>query len=239
MTLTLQNPFSLLMNTLLSDDYRTLVFDCDGVILDSNRVKTEAFRTAAIPYGESAASALVKHHIANGGVSRYVKFAYFLDSIVPHHAPDCVSENNAAALESLLFTYAQSVRTGLMTCAVAEGLDELRAATREARWLIVSGGDQAELREIFAARGLISHFDGGIMGSPDTKDIILCREKERGNIHGRGLFLGDSRYDHQAATRAGLDFVFVSGWTEFSEWPEFVKNNDIRTISSLADLSGC
>jgi phosphoglycolate phosphatase-like HAD superfamily hydrolase len=181
----------------------------------------------------------VKHHIANGGVSRYVKFAYFLDSIVPHHAPDCVSENNAAALESLLFTYAQSVRTGLMTCAVAEGLDELRAATREARWLIVSGGDQAELREIFAARGLISHFDGGIMGSPDTKDIILCREKERGNIHGRGLFLGDSRYDHQAATRAGLDFVFVSGWTEFSEWPEFVKNNDIRTISSLADLSGC
>ena len=26
-------------------DYDTLVFDCDGVILDSNRIKTAAFRT--------------------------------------------------------------------------------------------------------------------------------------------------------------------------------------------------
>lgn len=219
--------------------YASIVFDCDGVILDSNRIKTDAFRTSALPYGETAAASLVMHHISNGGVSRYVKFAYFLDTIVPRHAPDLIPWNNAAALESLLSTYAQTVRTGLMTCAVAEGLEELRAATREARWLIVSGGDQVELREVFIARGLISHFDGGIMGSPDTKDKILCREKERGNIHGRGLFLGDSRYDHQAAARAGLDFIFVSGWTEFSEWPEFVKSNNIRTISSLADLSGC
>jgi phosphoglycolate phosphatase-like HAD superfamily hydrolase len=219
--------------------YATIVFDCDGVILDSNRVKTEAFRIAAMPYGEAAAAALVKHHVANGGVSRYVKFAYFIETIVPEHAPDLIPEAGSPTLESLLSTYAQSVRNGLMTCAVAEGLEELREATPESRWLIVSGGDQIELREIFASRRLISHFDGGIMGSPDTKDIILCREKERGNIHGRGLFLGDSRYDHQAATTAGLDFVFVSGWTEFSEWPEFVRNNNVRTITSLADLSAC
>ena len=32
--------------------YKTLVFDCDGVILDSNRIKTEAFYRTTQKYGE-------------------------------------------------------------------------------------------------------------------------------------------------------------------------------------------
>lgn len=38
--------------------YETLVFDCDGVLLDSNRVKTEAFWTVASQFGQAAADAL-------------------------------------------------------------------------------------------------------------------------------------------------------------------------------------
>ncbi|MCT0224369.1 HAD family hydrolase [Synechococcus sp. CS-1328] len=218
------------------DSYATIVFDCDGVILDSNRVKTEAFRIAAMPYGEAAAAALVKHHISNGGVSRYVKFAYFLETIVPKHAPHLIPEIEVTALEQLLSSYAQTVRSELMNCRVAEGLDELRAATPSARWLIASGGDQSELRDIFNARGLSSLFDGGIMGSPDTKEVILRREIELGNIIFPALFLGDSRYDHQAATNSGLDFIFVSGWTELKGWPELVERNNLFHVRRLCDL---
>lgn len=39
--------------------YRTLVFDCDGVLLNSNMVKTQAFYSTALPYGEKAAKELV------------------------------------------------------------------------------------------------------------------------------------------------------------------------------------
>ncbi|TCP20736.1 hypothetical protein [Rhodovulum adriaticum] len=83
---------------------------------------------------------------------------------------------------------------------------------------LVSGGDQAELREIFAARGLDGLSDGGIFGSPDRKDTILARELGTGTIRRPPLFPGGSRYDHEAAVRADLDFVFVSGWSEMSEW---------------------
>ena len=62
--------------------YSTLLFDCDGVILDSNRLKTSAFFTAALPYGMRAAEALVEYHRENGGISRYRKFTYFLQEIV-------------------------------------------------------------------------------------------------------------------------------------------------------------
>ena len=213
--------------------YASIVFDCDGVVLNSNRIKTEAFRAAALPYGEAAAAELVAYHASNGGISRYVKFTRFLETIVPEYAPG----REGPDLENLLKAYAGSVRTGLMNCAVAEGLDELRAATPGARWLIVSGGDQNELREIFAARGLAAYFDGGIFGSPDTKDTILGRELATGSIRKPALFLGDSRYDFQASRAAGLDFLFVTGWTELANWPDFVRRNNLSNVRSISHLS--
>ena len=219
------------------DGYATFVFDCDGVILDSNRVKTEAFRTAATPWGDGAAEALVAHHVANGGVSRYAKFAHFLDTILPDHAPGAMPERDGPGLEALLAAYAGAVRDGLMSCAVAPGLEDLRAATPAARWCVVSGGDQAELREIFAARGLAGHFDAGIFGSPDTKHEILARELAAGTIRRPALFLGDSRLDVQAAQGAGLDFTFVHGWTEVADWRAFVAENGLRAVAGLADLA--
>jgi phosphoglycolate phosphatase-like HAD superfamily hydrolase len=221
------------MNSLLSDDYCTIVFDCDGVVLDSNRIKTDAFRAAALPYGEAAAAELVAYHAANGGISRYVKFTRFLETIVPEYA----AGREGPSLDTLLEAYAQTVRTGLMNCAVAEGLDALRAATPGARWLIVSGGDQSELREIFAARGLAKYFDGGIFGSPDTKDTIIGRELAAGTICKPALFLGDSRYDFQASRAAGLDFVFITGWSEFAQWPDFVRRNNLSYVQSISHLS--
>lgn len=48
--------------------YRSMIFDCDGVVLNSNKVKTDAFYQASWPYGEAAAQAMVDYHVANGGV---------------------------------------------------------------------------------------------------------------------------------------------------------------------------
>jgi len=208
-----------------------MVFDCDGVILNSNRVKTQAFYLTAKVYGETAAQALVDYHINNGGVSRYKKFSYFLENIVPHAKHD-------TTLETLVETYAGHVQDGLLDCEVAPGLHELRKKATNTRWLIVSGGDQAELRKIFAQRDLTKLFDGGIFGSPDTKDEILSRELSRGNILQQAIFLGDSKYDHQAATAAGLDFIFISGWSEVNNWKSWCQSQKIQEtpyISCLLD----
>jgi len=217
-------------------NFSTFVFDCDGVVLDSNRIKTDAFRIAALPWGADAADALVTNHVANGGISRHRKFAYFFESILPQHAPTAVPGVDGPGLDELLASYAQAVRGGLMTCEVAEGLEDLRVQTPDAIWCIVSGGDQAELREIFAARRLDYLFDGGIFGGPDSKDAILAREIGSGTIRTPALFLGDSRYDYEAAQRAGLDFVFISGWTEVKEWKAFVDRNRLKSLNRLNEI---
>ncbi|WP_372958808.1 HAD family hydrolase [Marinobacter sp.] len=188
--------------------YSTWVFDCDGVLLHSNRVKTDAFYRAAEPYGTDKARALVDYHVGNGGISRYIKFRTFLSDIVGRGQVD------EEELDTLLQCYAGYVWDGLLSCEVAQGLERLRALTPQSSWLVVSGGDQAELRAVFAERGLAKYFDGGIFGSPDTKDEILSRTTESRVLRKPGVFVGDSRYDIEAARRAGLDFIFLSDWSE-------------------------
>jgi len=208
--------------------YATLVFDCDGVILDSNKVKTDAFYQAALPFGESSARALVEYNRSNGGISRYRKFEYFIDKIIGQPV-------EPAALEPLVGAYARIVRAGLLTCPVAPDLGSLRRATH-GRWLVVSGGDQGELREVFDRRELTRHFDGGIFGSPAPKDAIVEREMQNGNIVAPALYLGDSAYDYSVARHAGMDFVFVSAWSEFSDWKAHQLQHSYYTVANLAEL---
>ena len=216
------------MNKLLTE-YQTLVFDCDGVVLNSNKVKTQAFYEATKHFGHESAQALVDYHVANGGISRYLKFDYFLEDIIQTRVDDSV-------LQDLLQRFANAVKDGLMTCDVAPGLTELRNQTQSSNWMIVSGGDQQELREVFHARGLLHLFNGGIFGSPDDKEKILAREKLTKNIDGNALFLGDSKYDYLAANKAGLDFVFLSDWTEVKDWQNWVSENSLRNYPNVESL---
>lgn len=211
------------------DHYATLVFDCDGVVLNSNRVKTEAFYQAALPYGKAAAQRLVDYHVQHGGISRYAKFAYFMEHLIE-------PGQTGPTLEELLSRYAAVVHEGLLKCDMAPGLQVLRERTASARWMIVSGGDQAELREVFVARGMADLFESGIFGSPDTKDEILARELASGNLQQPALFLGDSKYDYQAASATGLEFVFLSGWSEVSDWQAWGNQMKLVISSRLRDL---
>jgi len=214
--------------------FKTLIFDCDGVVLNSNRVKTEAFRQAALPYGAAATQALVDYHVARGGISRFEKFRHFLNVIVPELAPCTIGPG----LDDLLAAYADAVEDGLMACEIAPGLAGLRAVTSGIPWMIVSGGVQDELRDIFARRDIARYFDGGIFGSPDSKDEILARETASGRLQHPALFIGDSRYDHEAAMGAGIDFLFVSGWSEFHAWRTYSAEHSFPIIENLTMFAG-
>ena len=213
-------------------EYKTLVFDCDGVVLNSNQLKIQAYYDVAIKFGanKSQAQALVDHHVKLGGISRYPKFEYFLREIMQQ----AVTEQ---AMQDLLESFTVEVKRLLTDCEISPYLADVRNNNMYAKWMIISGSDQLELRDIFQQRGIDKLFGGGIFGSPDNKDAILARELEAGNIVQPALFIGDSRYDHQASTNAGLDFVFLSAWTDVECWQDYCATNQIKVFNHLGDLS--
>ncbi len=207
------------------------MFDCDGVVLNSNQTKIDAYYAVAKKMGgsDAQAQAFVDHHVAKGSFPRNGKTEYYLTQIVKQPVTKAILHQYMQAFEDVL-------DVTLMQCEVAVGLGALKAATPQAKWMLVSGGDQAELRRIFPRRQLAQLFEAGIFGGPEQKDEVLAREIANGNLQFPALFVGDSKYDHQAASRAGLDFVFLNAWTEVPDWQSYCAEHKITVLSNIAQL---
>lgn len=206
------------------------VFDCDGVILESNQLKTEGFRAALPGEPSEQVEEFVTFHKVNGGVSRYVKFEHYFREIKKLNGFE-------GELDQALRRYSDFVRAALLSCDEIPGiratLESLKA--RSVPCAVNSGGDEAELRELFQVRGLDEYF-AEILGSPKTKIDNLEILKQQGYLQGPGVYFGDAKSDLTAASEFGLDFVFVHGVSEWKDGVSYCSSREIPMIASFADL---
>jgi len=210
--------------------YTTWFFDCDGVLLDSNQLKTEIFYEIALPYGIGYAKELVQHHVQNGGVSRFKKLEYFLQNIL--RKKEFQGEH-----EQLLESFGNLTRQKLLTCEETKGMGTLLSSLSLRQCFVVSGGLQIELREVFHQRKLDTFFDA-IYGSPYTKEQILKKIVDTKKLSGQNVFVGDSLYDYKAAHQFGLDFIFLSQYTEFNDWASFFQDKpEVLVVENCEVLS--
>jgi beta-phosphoglucomutase-like phosphatase (HAD superfamily) len=61
---------------------KNILWDFDGVILDSMKVRDWGFREIFKSFDNDKVEALLKYHTLNGGLSRYVKIRYFYEEIL-------------------------------------------------------------------------------------------------------------------------------------------------------------
>ena len=174
-------------------NYEFCIFDCDGVVLDSNRIKTRAFKEALLLEPKDKVKKLIDYHLLNGGVSRYEKFEYYFKNI------KC-SQDIESDLQKALDKFASYVYNKLLKCDLVPGVIQFveKMNNLDIKCYVNSGSDENELNEVFKERGFINLFEE-IKGSPNTKDkntssIIGSIGKER-----RGVFFGDSKSDYLSA----------------------------------------
>lgn len=212
------------------EKYNTIVLDCDGVVLNSNQTKVDAYYNTSKRTGgtDAQAQAFVDYHIKLGSIPRNDKIRYYISDILKQPFTDAV-------FQTLMDTFTEILDETLMQCEVAPELDHLKQKTAHAKWMLMSGGDQEELRKIFPRRGLDHLFELGIFGGPTKKNEHLAKMIADGTIQFPALFIGDSRFDHQASTGAGLDFVFVSDWTDMPDWQSYCKQHQV-TVSHHLEL---
>ena len=208
--------------------FNTFIFDCDGVILNSNRVKSEAFRKAVIDYGNIEANELVRYNEEYGGISRKDKIRHFFENILK--VRDFEDE-----AESVLDKFSEIVKSELGSCELSGSIVDLRSKYKKTRWFVVSGGDEMEIEDALRNRGII-HFFEKIYGGPKKKAEIFESMKMNGDITFPAIYFGDSKYDYQSADGAGLSFLFVSGWTDFHDWKGYCEVKGVQSVESLEDL---
>ena len=214
-------------------EYGIWLFDFDGVILDSNPLKTEAFRRVGMRYGAQDAESLVRYHLDNGGISRFDKLEFFFREIRGEIDFD-------DKLRAGLAEYGAFVSAGLRRCLEVPGVRDFVGGlrgTKGRRTFVVSGSEEEELREVFKDRGLDQYFDG-VFGSPAKKyDIItmLCLRERSTNPHRHAVYCGDSRLDYEVAMACGVEFIMIYGYTEWDGWREGIRG-DILCARDFTEL---
>jgi phosphoglycolate phosphatase-like HAD superfamily hydrolase len=207
--------------------YKTLIFDCDGVILDSNKLKTQGFYKAVMSDGSTYADALVNFHLRNGGISRYKKFSHYLSSI---------NKKSNLSLDFLLSKYKAHVFCGLLSCDVSLGFEEFIISVEKSHNMVISGGDQAELKVVFGKRSISHFFDGGIFGSPLDKEEIIRTQISNGNLIFPAVFFGDSKYDYEVASKFGIDFIYLSDLSEITNKESWIIENNLDHFANFRDM---
>ena len=85
--------------------YNSIIFDCDGVLINSNGIKTQAFYEFAFPFGKSFALKLKDFHVENGGVSRYEKIKYLYEKILKKKIDNKSLKNEAKRYGELIVKF--------------------------------------------------------------------------------------------------------------------------------------
>lgn len=188
---------------ILIEKYSTFFWDFDGVILNSNAVREYGFRKVLENFPEDQVEQLLDFHRRNGGLSRYVKFRYFYETIVGEPITESQVMELASSFSKIMME--ELVKPDYL---IAETVDYLQQNSSKAPMYIVSGSDQTELRFLCEKLGVASNFKG-IYGSPTPKiKLVETILRENPNIVLKdACLIGDAHNDYKAATTNGLDFL--------------------------------
>jgi phosphoglycolate phosphatase-like HAD superfamily hydrolase len=192
------------------DTLRAIVFDFDGVILESAEVKTEAFLELYADHPDKL-DAIREYHISQAGISRYTKFEHIQRNILG--LPYTEADKQRASAE-----FTRLTRERVFRAAQVPGAEALLLGLRgRALRIIGSGTPQPELDLIVAHRRMEDWFEEW-WGSPRMKADILRDVMARHKLTpDQVLMVGDGMSDYEAAQAAGTRFLARETETSFGE----------------------
>ena len=205
------------------DSLRAIVFDFDGVILESANIKTEAFLEVYAAFPDKLA-AIRDYHIANAGISRYVKFEHIQRNILRLSYTEEDKKRVSAEFERL-------TRERIFSCPQVPGAEALLQGLRgRVQRIVGSGTPQAELELIVATRKMGDWFEE-LWGTPRVKaDILRDVMARHGLSQQQVLMVGDGMSDYDAACAAGTRFLARETETDFSR----LTVDKVRDMAQMA-----
>jgi phosphoglycolate phosphatase-like HAD superfamily hydrolase len=203
---------------------KTVIFDFDGVIVESTDIKTEAFAKLFESKGADIVKKVVSYHKDNMGLSRYDKIRHIYSDILRLNL-----DNDE--FEALCARFASLVVDAVIAAPYVKGAEEFLAGCMDQySFFIVSATPQDEIRYIVKRRQL-DRFFKAVFGAPLAKRDAVKTILEKEQIEPRNaVVIGDAMSDYSAAKDNDAKFIArVNG-----------DNDVFKNVSCLkiADLSG-
>lgn len=207
---------------------KAIIFDFDGVILESATIKTDAFAEVVQDYPREQAEAFVQYHMSHMGISRHVKFRYFIEEILHESYNDEKEQVLADKFSAIVFDK-------VMCCDYVPGAREfLERNYQKYDFYIATGTPEEEMLQILDGRDLRKFFKG-VYGTPGKKEDIAANILEINHYSPEEvIFVGDAETDLKAANQNDIHFVGRNTQENFEAF-RGVNNrvDDLRQIEAI------
>lgn len=180
---------------------KIIIFDFDGVLVESVGIKTRAFAKLFEKERKDLVDKIVDYHLENGGVSRYEKFKYIYKEILRRPL-------NAEEFQALCSRFAAIVVEDVIGAPYVRGAKEfLENHAAEYKYFVVSATPQGEIEEIIRKRNM-HRFFAGVYGAPAEKYAVVREILAKENIEPKNVaYIGDAMSDYLAAEDNSVHFV--------------------------------
>jgi phosphoglycolate phosphatase-like HAD superfamily hydrolase len=217
----------------LSSKYKSIIFDCDGVLLDSNKFKISAMRESLIEssfpceYREQAVISFKN----NFGRSRF----HHVEEFIRLLGPDYKKESSTESLKSeILCKYTSKCKKKYPECGIIEGAVKFLESFN-GNMYVASGSAEFELQEVLKKKGISKYFRL-ILGSPEKKSNnirkILSFNKSLNTV-----MIGDSEADYFAAKINCIDFIFFAPYSNTKDkMLDLASVEKFQVINSYSEL---
>jgi Predicted phosphatases len=189
-----------------------IVFDCDGVIIESVDAKTAAFAKIADELAPAETAAFVDYVVLHGGVSRFEKFAWLIRRAFNRDMTDEESQ-------ILGKKFRQYCLDAVIAAPLVPGfVDVVKQWYGRIPLYVASGAPHYELVEVLRQKGLADYFKG-IYGTPPAKALLLLTAlRDCGVSPAETVMVGDSKTDSDAAVIVGTLFYGRGEYFKNKPW---------------------
>ncbi len=183
-------------------DWQAIIFDFDGVVVESGKIKTQAFAELYRSYGEDIVDKVVQFHTHNGGMSRYRKFRHFQQYLL-NKPPLTEAEEKVLDIH-----FSELVMEAVIAAEAVPGAIELiRQQAEKIPLFVASGTPESELKVIVERRGLTPYFKA-VRGAPALKQTIIAEILSAYALKPESvLMIGDAMADYEGAQSNGTAFL--------------------------------
>jgi HAD superfamily hydrolase (TIGR01549 family) len=185
----------------MKEEIKTILWDFDGVILDSMAVRDWGFREIFKNFSEEQVSRLLEYHRINGGLSRYVKIRYFYEEILGESITEEKILKYAEKFSALMKQELKNTKN-----LILDSVTFIKENYQKYNFHIVSGSDQEELRFLCKELAIDLYFIS-IHGSPTPKKQLVNSLLEQYEYNKNSTCLiGDSINDYEASQKNDISF---------------------------------
>lgn len=180
---------------------KNILWDFDGVILDSMPIRDYGFRKIFENYSAEVVEKFISYHRHNGGLSRFYKIKYFYNELLGE-------EISSEQIQEYADRFTIIMKEELVNpkYLIEDSVNFINTNHKNYNFHIVSGSEHNELNYLCDKLGL-SDFFLTIHGSPTTKKDLVKKllKKEKYKLE-ETILIGDSINDYEAAKNNAINF---------------------------------